>query len=151
MCQIQYTTFNVNGSANISNCTAKPTDQITIDLGASFLSNESGKWTAYVAISNNNGPENYYSVSKTVTAGINDFIILIPSTLGTIKVTEVSIVNEDGTVLCGGNVIENPIMTNCQILTVSQESSSIGVIVGLGVAVVLIGGLVYYMNKKPQG
>ncbi len=119
MCQIQFTSFNVNGSANIPNCIAKTTDQITIELGATFSSDELGEWIAYIAISNNNGPEHFYSATNNVTVGTNVFKVLIPSTLGTIKVTEVSIVNSLGTVLCGGNVIENPTMTNCQILTVS--------------------------------
>jgi hypothetical protein len=123
MCNIEFTAFNVNGSANIPNCIAKTTDTITIDLGASFVSSETGVWTAWVAVNYNNGTPEYYSAVKNVTAGINDFIVPIPSTSGTIKVTEVSIVNASGTILCGGNVIFNPTMTNCQILTVSAPST----------------------------
>ncbi len=125
MCQIQFTSFNVNGSANIPNCTAKTTDQITIELGATFLSNELGEWIAHVAVSNNNGPENYYSARNNVIVGTNVFKVSIPSTLGTIKVTEVNIINPISGELCGGNVIHNPTMTNCQILTVISAVGSI--------------------------
>jgi hypothetical protein len=122
MCQIEFTAFNVKGSLNIPNCIAKTTDAITIDLGASFASNETGSWKAWAAVSYNNGVPEYYSATKTVSSGINDFIISIPSRVGTIKVTEVSINNAAGTIQCGPP-INNPTMSNCQILTVSAGGS----------------------------
>jgi hypothetical protein len=115
MCQIEFIAFNVNGLANIPNCIANETDAITIDLGASFASNETGSWRAWVAVSYNNGEEEYYSATKNVSSGINDFIISIPSRTGIIKVTEVSINNP----ITQCVITENPTMLNCQILTVS--------------------------------
>ncbi len=120
MCKIEFTAFNVKGSINIPNCIAKTTDAISIDLGASFASNETGFWTALVAVSYNNGPSEYYSVTKNVsTQNINDFIISIPSKVGTIKVTEVSIRNT----ITQCVIIKNPIMSECQTLTVIAGSS----------------------------
>jgi hypothetical protein len=122
MCKIEFTAFNVKGSANIPNCIVKTTDVITIDLGASFVSNELGSWTAWVAVSFNNGTPEYYSATKNVSSGINDFIVSIPSRVGTIRVTEVSINNAAGTIQCGPP-INNPTMSNCQTLTVSAGGS----------------------------
>jgi hypothetical protein len=122
MCQIEFTTFKVNGSPNIPSCIAKTTDVITIDLGASFISSETGSWVAWIGVSYNNGATQFYSATNNVIVGINNFIVSIPSNIGTINVTEVGINNADATIECGGSVIHNPTITNCQTLTVSAPS-----------------------------
>lgn len=121
MCNIEYTTFNVNGEF-VQDCVAKTTDVITIDLGARFVSAEIGSWTAWIAVSYNNGAEEYHSATRNVLQGINDFIVSIPSKAGVIKVTQVSINNAAGTIQCGPP-IENPPMLDCNTLTVTAAGS----------------------------